>query len=242
MTRRRWIADSSTETTARLIGDQANHLFRVLRVEVGDQFDVVAGDRVWRASVVEADEASVEFALLEEIASSTALSITVLLSVFKFDRFEWAVEKLTELGVATIVPAIARRTEKHLGLAAVNRVERWRRIALEAAKQSRRSSVPAVEQARPLREALDRADGSTRRFLLAEAEKEKNLLPALQGSSSGQGEEIYLAVGPEGGWTAEEQDVFAEKGWTSVSLGETILRAETAAIAAASVIAAWMQG
>ena len=84
------------------------------------------------------------FNLIAEVEADPALPITLVMSVFKFDRMEWAIEKATELGVAGIVPVIARRTEKHLAQAAEKRVERWRRIAREAAQQCRRSDVPLI--------------------------------------------------------------------------------------------------
>ncbi len=241
MTRRRWIADSWTDSTATLTGNQANHLFRVLRAEPGMEFDVLAGDRVWRSVIVRADEEAVAFELREELATSSALPLTIVLSIFKFDRFEWAVEKLTELGVAKIEPVIARRTEKHLAQASINRVERWRRIALEAAKQSRRASIPVIADPRPLREALSSVNETMTRLLLAEQELEESLLHRLQMQTSRGDKEFALAIGPEGGWTPDEQTLFADHKWTPVTLGSTILRAETAAIAAASVTAAWLE-
>lgn len=242
MTRRRWIAENWSSTTATLKGEQARHLARVLRAETGMEFDVLAGEQVWRAVITSVNDDEVVFDLLEAMASTVTLSITVLLSVFKFDRFEWALEKLTELGVAGIEPIVARRTEKHLGQAAPNRLERWRRIALEAAKQSRRSSVPAIGEPRLLRDVLRTARGGASCLLLAEEEKQQTLLGALQMNVSGDEQKILLAVGPEGGWSPEELALFSEHDWKPVSLGGTILRAETAAIASVSVVAAWLQG
>ncbi len=246
MTRRRWIADTWNETTATLTGTQAAHLARVLRAQPGMEFDVVTGQRVWRAAVSSVEESAVTFQLLEEVEAAATLDLTVLLSVFKFDRLEWAVEKLTELGVARIEPVLARRTEKHLAQAAVSRVERWRRIALEAAKQSRRTSIPHIGDPLALREVLGRDSTPTAnslRMLLTENEKQQTLVANLQAASSWiEQPAVRLAVGPEGGWTIEEESIFREQGWTSVSLGPTILRAETAAIAAVAVTAAWLNG
>ena len=241
MTRRRWIADNWTDTTATLTGNQANHLYRVLRAEVGTEFDVLAGERVWRSAITSAGENAVEFQLLEEVAASAALPLTVLLSVFKFDRFEWAVEKLTELGVARIEPVISRRTEKHLGQAATNRVERWRRIAVEAAKQSRRASIPVIADPRPLRDSIISIDQTAFRLLLAEQEMEQSLLHVLRTQPTDNPRKFVLAIGPEGGWTADELSLFGEHDWKALTLGSTILRAETAAIAAAAITAAWLQ-
>jgi 16S rRNA (uracil1498-N3)-methyltransferase len=241
MTRRRWIADGWDDNTARLSGAQAAHLARVLRAQTGMQFDIVAGDRVRRGTIVEITDLIVEFALGEEMEADPALPLTLVLAVFKFDRMEWAIEKATELGVERIVPVITRRTEKHLAQAAAARVERWRRIAREAAQQSRRSDM--VEIANPtLVKETAREDPEAMRFLLTESERTTMLRDGLQAlgtnSASDGTPRIRLAVGPEGGWTSEEETLFVHEGWRPVNLGPRILRAETAALAAVSVVAA----
>jgi 16S rRNA (uracil1498-N3)-methyltransferase len=233
MTRRRWIADRFTDTTATLEGDQALHLARVLRAERGQIFDVVANGFLRRAVVVNVSEREVTFALGEELEADAALPVHLLLAVIKFDHYEWGLEKLTELGAARITPVIARRTEKHLAQAAAKRVERWRRIALEAAKQSRRSDLPQVDDPAPLKQAIAEVSAPVK-LLLAETEEESSLAGALEDVRGG----VALAVGPEGGWTAEEMTLFSENGWRHVTLGPRILRAETAAIAALSVCGA----
>ncbi len=198
------------------------------------RFDVVAGERVWAAEIASVRDEQVVFTLLTEIAAEAALPLIMLLAVFKFDRLEWAIEKITELGIARIVPVIARRTEKHLAQAAPARVERWRRIAQEAAKQSRRSDIPAIDDPLLLGEAV-RLMPYTRRLLLAEQEKALSLRAALGEEALGT---HLLAVGPEGGWADEEVTHFANEGWRAVSLGTRILRAETAAIAACAIVTA----
>ena len=154
MTRRRWIADTWDEATASLEGTQAAHLIRVLRAQPGMEFDVVAGGHVWHSVVAGITADSVRFNLIAEVTADPALPITLLLSVYKFDRMEWAIEKVTELGAECIVPVITRRSEKHLAQAAAGRVERWRRVALEASKQARRSDVLRIEDPAPLKAAL----------------------------------------------------------------------------------------
>ncbi len=239
MTRRRWIADNFTDTTASLTGDQALHLARVLRAQPGQIFDVVANGFLRRATVVNVTEREVTFALGEELEAEAALPVHLLLAIIKFDHYEWGLEKLTELGAARITPVIARRTEKHLAQAAAKRVERWRRIALEAAKQSRRSDLPQVDDPLPLKQALTRVDAPTK-LLLAETEQENTLMSELAGQQVSESAEmrVALAIGPEGGWAAEEMTLFSENGWRHVTLGPRILRAETAAIAALSVCSA----
>ena len=241
MTRRRWIADTFSQETghpthAAITGDQAAHLARVLRAERGQIFDVVAGGFLHRAEITSVTADRVDFLLHEELESDAALPLHLYLAVFKFDHFEWAVEKATELGVARITPVLARRTDKHLAEAAAKRVERWRRIAHEAAQQSRRTQVPDIADPTPLKPAIQ-AEQAVTRILLSETEQTVSLREALS-----PGHEVptalALAIGPEGGWTADEMTLFTERAWTHVTLGPRILRAETAAIAAVAIVGA----
>ena len=232
MTRRRWIADRVEGDQAWLLGPNANHLFRVLRVKVGQIFDVAANGIPRAATVVSASHDQVEFHLGAVIESEALPQITVYLSIFKFDRLEWALEKLTELGVTGISPVIAQRTEKHLAKAAEARVERWRKIAREASQQSRRIAPPQIADPVALKQAIAEIEGS--RIVLAETEEQLSLKAALAECNP----PLALAFGPEGGWSEAELELFAASGWKTASLGHTILRAETAAIAAVAVAAA----
>jgi len=243
VTRRRWIADTWDEATASLEGNQAAHLIRVLRAQPGMEFDVVAGGRVWHSVVAGITGDSVRFNLVAEVEADPALPVTLLLSVFKFDRMEWAIEKATELGAACILPVIARRSEKHLAQAAAGRVERWRRLALEASKQARRSDVLRIEDPLPLKTAVQ-GDAQAVRLVLAEQERSTTLHHALSEALDAAGDDvpaIRMAVGPEGGWAAEEEALFDTESWKPVSLGPRILRAETAAITAMAVTAALLE-
>jgi 16S rRNA (uracil1498-N3)-methyltransferase len=241
MTRRRWIADTFTDTTASLTGDQAAHLARVLRAEPGQIFDVVANGFLHRSEITSVSDSEVVFTLHEELEADAALPVHLLLAVFKFDHLEWGIEKATELGAERITPVLARRTEKHLSQAAAKRVERWRRIVREAAQQSRRSDVPTVDDPQTLKAALQSVSAETK-LLLAETEQENTIVAALQQASQQVSElaspSVALAVGPEGGWTAEEMQLFTEHGWKHVTLGPRILRAETAAIAGLAICSA----
>jgi 16S rRNA (uracil1498-N3)-methyltransferase len=231
MTLRRWIADEHSGNTAALTGANAEHLARVLRARIGQEFAVACGDHVRLGTITAIKDGRVEFALGELLPGTAhAVTITLLLAVFKFDRFEWAIEKATELGVAKIVPAIAARTDAHLAAAAGKRVERWRRIAKEAAQQSRRSSVPEIDDPLQLKLALERQGAAGLHIVLSEVERDRMLLEAVADAS-----ECVLAIGPEGGWTPDELKLFGEYGWLSCSLGENILRAETATIAALAI-------
>lgn len=238
MTVRRWIADEVVGSLAALTGEHAHHLARVLRARIGQEFDIAIGHTVRRGRVTGVSEDRVEFELGEEVSSPHMTEVTLLLAIFKFDRMEWAIEKCTELGVARIVPVIARRSDKHLAVAARSRVERWRRIALQASEQSRRKTALDVSDPVKLEEALGAAGGV--RVVLSESEQQDSLRDILEGQLPARRCEletgITLAIGPEGGWTEDEVKLFRRNGWISASLGDTVLRAETAAIAASAII------
>jgi 16S rRNA (uracil1498-N3)-methyltransferase len=235
MTRRRWIADRVEGDRAFLLGPNANHLFRVLRVKIGQEFDVAADGVLRSAKVVFASHDQVEFELGAEVESAALPQVTVYLSIFKFDRLEWALEKLTELGVSHVVPMIAQRTEEHLAKAAAKRVERWRKIAREASQQARRIAPPGIAEPLALKNAIAQEQGS--RIVLSEAEETVSLKAALREYKP----PLALAFGPEGGWSETELELFNVSGWRPASMGHTILRAETASIAAVAVAMAELE-
>jgi 16S rRNA (uracil1498-N3)-methyltransferase len=239
MTRRRWIADEVSGDTAALLGAHAAHLARVLRAEVGQEFDIAAGDEIRRGTITTISYDRVEFALGAKRVrrlnpgSLNPPKITLVLAIFKFDRMEWAMEKCTEIGVARIIPVIARRSDAHLAGAAAKRHDRWLRIVRQAAEQSRRAAPPEI--AAPVKLKALAADlvaaESVTRVVLAESEEDMRLADCLPSSSN----EIALAVGPEGGWADGELAWLYDEGWVAASLGDTILRAETAAIVATAL-------
>lgn len=233
MTRRRWIADEVHENTAALTGEHASHLSRVLRAQVGQEFDIVAGETVRHGKIISTSDDRVEFALGEEVLVEPSAKLTLVLAIFKFDRMEWAIEKCTEIGVARIILIVARRTDAHLASAALKRHERWLRIARQAAEQSRRASPPEILAAIKFKGmgSLLGGNDAIPRIVLAESEEDQRLRDVLPSSTN----EAVLAIGPEGGWTDEELGWFREAGWTAASLGNTILRAETAAVVGAAM-------
>ena len=235
MSRRRWIADEVRGSSAALTGSHARHLAQVLRAKVGQQFDIVAGGEVRRGTIRSIQADRVEFALGDLVSELPCPAITVALSVFKFDRMEWAIEKCTELGVGRLIPLLADRSDSHLATASEKRVERWRRLVRQAAEQSRRSRPPEVTAPQRLAELL--ALSSEARLVLAETEDRILLKDAVSPSATS----LALAVGPEGGWKREELVRFEEAGWTSASLGQTILRTETAAVAAVAIALSVLQ-
>jgi len=234
MTRRRWIADEISGKRATLVGDHARHLAQVLRAQIGQEFEISVNGNVHLARVAAISSDRVDFELGDAVSAPASLPITIAISIFKFDRMEWAIEKCTELGVARIVPLIAARTESHLASAAEKRVERWRRIAKQASEQSRRTSSPEIVGPLKFKDFIATATDRSR-IVLSEVEQGTSLKDAIT-----HGESVTLAFGPEGGWKEQELAAFASAGWKSASLGARILRAETAVIAAVAVAASML--
>jgi len=243
--RRRFFVEQVRNGHAEISGDDARHLTRVLRVEPGQRYEISDNRQAYLAEVETAHKERVVFRTLETLETAEPPVRAILCAaIIKFDHFEWLIEKATELGVAEIIPVIADRTERGLDKAAEKRLERWRRIALEASQQSRRTYLPLVHEARPLGEAYLMDDAyvikANHRFALDEDPGGMALVAALPAQRS-PSDEVAILVGPEGGWTPGEREGFQKAGWTRVTMGPLILRAETAAIAALSVIGnAWL--
>jgi 16S rRNA (uracil1498-N3)-methyltransferase len=227
--RRRFFVEKFDGQRALVLGDRAHHLGVVLRAQAGQLYELSDGVRVCLGRIEKVARDSVEFALLEELpAGEPRLQVILLLSVVKFDAFEWAIEKATELGVTEIVPLAAARSEKALIAAAEKRSERWRKIVLEAAQQSRRVKAPVLQPVvRP--ETAFAARAERLGIFLSERAEAPALRVVLRDRVAFQ---AVLAIGPEGGWTDEERDLAVKAGFQEASLGRLILRTETAVIAA----------
>jgi len=212
-----------------MAGETAHHLGRVLRAQQGQLYELSDGRRVCLGRIERVTRDRIDFALLEELPSyQPKLDVTLLLSVVKFDAFEWAIEKATELGVSRIVPLAAARSEKALLGAAEKRASRWSKILMEASQQSRRVRVPTLDVLTPPQKAFASGNGSLK-ILLSEHPDAPALRDVLANAEAAQ---VALAFGPEGGWTDQEIDVARKAGFREASVGKLILRTETAVIAA----------
>jgi 16S rRNA (uracil1498-N3)-methyltransferase len=230
-------------------GDAAEHLGRVLRAAPGQMYELSDGQHVWlgrieRVATSKRGDSSIEFALVEPIAArEPAFQLQLLLSIVKFDRFEWSLEKATELGATEIVPLAASRTDKALLAAAAKRHARWGKILIESAQQSRRLRPPEISAATTPEKAFTKAAAGVKILLSERAEA-----PALRGllreyfvigceeSRPPDKTSAALAIGPEGGWTDEEIAEARAAGFVEASLGENILRTETAVIASLAIL------
>lgn len=215
-------------------GEAAHHLGRVLRAQPGQVYELSDGEKVWLGRVESVGRDRVQFALVEELnAYRPKLEVTLLLSVVKFDAFEWALEKATELGAARIVPLGAERSEKGLLAAAQKRMERWKKILMEASQQSRRVRMPALSEVMQPEQAFAQTCGA-HGVLLSERANARALRSVL--GNAGVTTEAVLAIGPEGGWTDEEIAAAGSAGFAEASLGKLILRTETAVVASLAAL------
>jgi 16S rRNA (uracil1498-N3)-methyltransferase len=233
--RRRFFVDQLTGKTAAIEGDAAHHLSRVLRAQEGQLYELSDGQSVRLGRIEKVARDRVDFALLEEIpAPPPAIDVTLLLSIVKFDAFEWAIEKATELGVSTIVPLAAARSEKALLVAAGKRADRWKKILAEASQQSRRVRVPVLRELSQPADAFSSHATAPVKIMLSERTDAPTLRQILQAEPPRR--QTVLAIGPEGGWTDAEFAAAQAAGFREASLGKLILRTETAVAAALASI------
>ncbi len=228
MSRRRFFADRVEGPAAWLEGAAAVHLARVLRAAPGQEYELAWQGRVYLARVRRAVPAQIAFDLIAELpAPPPAPALELAVALFKFDRFEWMLEKATELGLARLHLLATRRVEPRLLAAAAGRAQRWQAIVREAAEQSRRADWPAILPPQPLaaflRSPVAFAAGRERWVLTEPPGGE--LLPARHGPR-------LLLAGPEGGWAPGELEAAVEAGFAQASLGPRVLRCETALLAA----------
>lgn len=225
--------DAFDADRAVLTGEAAHHLGRVLRAEPGQLYELSDGSSVRLGKIEFSGRDRVEFSLLEQIpVRVSSLHKTLLLAIVKFDAFEWALEKATEMGVDRIVPLSAARSEKGLLTAAGKRSERWKKIVFEASQQSRRVRLPVIEGVATPKAAFA-IQSAGLKIMLSERAEARPLREILPGRDE---DHVTLAVGPEGGWTDDEFAAAAGAGVAEASMGSLILRTETAVTACLAAV------
>src|SRR5579864_6379038 len=238
--RRRFFVQEFAAGSAILRGEAAQHLGRVLRAETGQLYELSDGQYVWLARTESVGRDEIRFSLVDELpVPAASVRIELLPAIVKFDRFEWALEKATELGAEEIAPLAADRSEKGLIAAAGKRAERWKRILAESAQQARRLCIPALRDAAKPRDAF-RASAAPFKLLLSERAGAKPLRDVLEPVAALHSEDddarVAIAFGPEGGWTDAEFASADACGFVEAALGTNILRTETAVCAALAAV------
>ena len=239
MSRRRFFVPQIRRGQAELAGEDAEHLVRVLRAEVGQVYEISDNDSLFLARITLARKSLVEFDVIEELpVPAVSARTSLLVALFKFDRLEWLIEKATELGVDEIIPFESERSEHGLSQASHKRLARWQKIAMEASQQSRRIRLPLICDTIGFEAAV--AIVATFKIFL----DEDATAPILTQLARPMDSDSHCAIllGPEGGWTSGERSFVVANGWHACSLGTTILRSETAGMAALAIVRALILG
>jgi 16S rRNA (uracil1498-N3)-methyltransferase len=224
----------------RLHGDVARQLKTVLRLQPGDEI-IVLDDlgQEWQVRLTQLSRDTVEGQLLAQRSApgEPTLHVTLYQGMLKADKFEWVLQKATELGVSRFVPTLCHRSVVNRAEDLSGKQTRWQRIIREAAEQSRRGRLPVLESPLPLAQALHQAAQATPPGALRLMAWEEAVEPSLKTVLSAvRPQTAALFVGPEGGFTTAEAQLAKESGLQLVTLGPRILRAETAAIAVCAAI------
>ena len=226
------------QQTLVVTGDVLVHLRDSLRITVGETLWLNNGLAVrYRVEITDVSRRAVTARVLETIQEPPRQTPRLVLgqSLLKGEKMDWVIQKVTELGVSEIVPIESQHSVVQLKADRVNhQLARWQRIALEAAQQSEQWRIPTVATPQSLSALLTSMATGTLTLMLAERREGKslqtvNLPQAARGS-------ILVLIGPEGGWSQEEAQIAEQAGIQPITLGEHILRAETAAIAAISIL------
>ncbi|ABO51003.1 protein of unknown function DUF558 [Desulforamulus reducens MI-1] len=225
--------------TAVINGPDVKHISRVLRMETGNNLTLLDGrGNVYLAQILEINKQEVHCRILEqqEATSEPTVKVTLVQGLPKGDKMETIIQKCTELGVSSIIPlAAARSIVKLDAKKAAERVQRWQRVAVEAAKQCRRSGIPEVYMLSSWDEILQQIPPDALVLMPWEGERTKSLREVLQTRPMAPGQ-VYIFIGPEGGFEEEEVERVKEKGFYPVTLGSRILRTETAGPAALTMV------
>ncbi|MCL5278425.1 MAG: 16S rRNA (uracil(1498)-N(3))-methyltransferase [Planctomycetes bacterium] len=237
-TNRFFVPASSFEgELVRLSREQAHQVRQVLRLDVGDTV-VVLDDRGAEYDVVltavNPKETIGRVVITRPAAGEPKVQLTLFQSLLIREKFEWVLQKATEVGVAQIVPVLTARGLVRTKQIEENKRDRWQRILTEAAEQAHRGRIPRLEPVVPFAEVFSRFVGFDR-FLIAAPSETVSLREALRGMERPD-PSLALLIGPEGGLTDEEVKLARDQGALAVGLGPRILRTETAAIVTCALI------
>ena len=230
-------ADQLNGQAAEITGAEARHIRTVLRMQPGERLELIDGSGYAYESIIQSvgeDQISVEILGRYPSAAESPLKLSIALGFLKDKKMDLLVRHLTELGITRFVPmwtarAVARPPEKRIA----SRMERWQSIAKEAVKQSRRGRAPEIARPLAFNDVLELGSQSDKRLIFWE-QADAALPP--EASAMPNAASVFVLLGPEGGFTAKEARTAIDKGFSPISMGPRILRAETAAITACALV------
>ncbi|MBO4557227.1 MAG: 16S rRNA (uracil(1498)-N(3))-methyltransferase [Bacteroidales bacterium] len=220
-----------------LDSQESGHCIKVLRHRAGDTIHIIDGcGNLYECRIVTADAAATRFELLDVVEGygSHPYRLTMAVAPPKnIDRFEWFCEKATEIGVDTIVPLVGDYSERR-----VFKGDRCERILVSAAKQSHKGAIPSLEQLTPVRDFLvrDFGEGVNKYICYCSEVDGAEKIPITKALSEAAGREFVIMIGPEGDFSREEMALAVARGWQIISLGDSRLRIETAALTATAAV------
>lgn len=229
----RYFVDKNENNNFIIINDDFHHIKNVMRMNDKDNIEVVYNEKLYICSI-EIKEESVIASIIEELNNDyNNIEITIVQGLPKGDKFDFIIQKATELGVTKIIPLNCNRSiVKYDKDKEKKKIDRWQKIAKEASEQSKRITIPVIDKITDINNLKD-LDYDIK-LLCSVNEKEINIKHHLQNIK--YNDKIIIVVGPEGGFTDNEEETLIKYGFKRVSLGENILRTETAPIFIVSVI------
>ena len=220
-----------TNSSITLDNDESHHLARVLRLLPGAVVFVFDGTgNEYECKIAQVSKSKTELNVIAQLSNEveSPLQLTLGQALIKSDKFDWVVQKATELGVTRIVPLITEHSEFRKADGREQRLQRWRRIALEATKQCGRRKLPEISDVQNFQQFCEQQIAGQR---LIFSERGGSGIASLAAAAT-----ISIAIGPEGGWSKAEIDLANAQGFIALSLGNRILRTETAALAALALV------
>lgn len=233
---RRFYCEKITKPVCELSGSEAHHLASVLRLKKGERVELFDGGGVVADAVIKdiaGKKATLDISNIQTIKKRTGGRIIIAVSIAKGERFDWLVEKCTELGIDRISPVIFERTVKFA--TGAQSIQRWHNLSVSAAKQSGLNLLPIIDNPVPLKNVLNTLTTYYPSSDILLGQPNLNVMPIMEYSFSNQ--DVIVFVGPEGGLTDVEQQLCLKVG-KPVRVTSSVLRVETAAFAFASILAA----
>ncbi len=229
--------DNIKNNTVKVIGGDAKHLKTILRAEEGQFISVVTESSEFKAEIIEIDKDEIVCEIVEKINinNESKINITLVQGIPKQTKMETIIQQNVELGVKSFIPLITERTVVKLNDKdrEQKKLDRWRKIAKESSKQSKRNIIPTVEDIVTVKELVERLKNEDAEIIVPYELEDMKILKDVLSITK---QDYYIIIGPEGGFDIKEIEMFKEAGAHIVTLGKRILRTETAGVVASSVV------